>query len=412
MKRFRVLIALLVAAAPLAPRHADADPVRFAVIGDFGSGAKRFHVNELIAGWGVDFVITVGDNAYSKDTSDAGHPQNAFEVDVVASFRMFIEEGNFFPSLGNHDYRAQGGGIVPERVQRYLDTLKPPRDGQGEGRYYEFARGPVHFFALNSNGKHEPDGGIRFWDKQGDWLREQLAAAREPFKVVYFHHTPYTTGTEDGPTGSMRWPFKEWGASLVLAGHEHNYERFDRRGLTYVVNGIGGAGFYRLKMNAQVPGLTRAASYPTDNILTAQQVHGAMLIEASDTEMKARAITVGGVRYSDEHLSSHPQASVIVVNDISLPHGQNTVDHNGHETGLMSDLRLPRKDGGSGGTTWQDTSEYDQASTRAMLEAFRNSFGGQGGLSADELTAWQDRTRRKASYCGLSDEGRFVPSFV
>jgi hypothetical protein len=38
----------------------------------------------------------------------------------------------------------------------------------------------------------------------------------------------------------MRWPFKEWGADVVLAGHAHEYERIDVSGLTYFVNGIGG----------------------------------------------------------------------------------------------------------------------------------------------------------------------------
>jgi hypothetical protein len=38
----------------------------------------------------------------------------------------------------------------------------------------------------------------------------------------------------------MRWPFKEWGASVVLSGHDHIYERIEVDGLTYIVNGLGG----------------------------------------------------------------------------------------------------------------------------------------------------------------------------
>jgi hypothetical protein len=38
----------------------------------------------------------------------------------------------------------------------------------------------------------------------------------------------------------MRWPFKAWGADVVLSGHAHVYERLSRGGLTYVVNGLGG----------------------------------------------------------------------------------------------------------------------------------------------------------------------------
>jgi hypothetical protein len=85
-------------------------------------------------------------------------------------------------------------------------------------------------------------------------------------------------------------------------------------------------------------------------------------------------IVTAGVRYSEAHLSSHTHTAKIVVNDISRPRGGDTTEHEGHETGLMSDLRLPRKDGGSGGITWQEKSEYDQVATRAMLEAFRDAF--------------------------------------
>jgi len=288
-----LVLPALLAASLVSGLHA-ADPVKFAVVGDFGSGARTHKVDKLIESWSPDFVITVGDNAYSKDFEN-GQAQNAFEKDVVRPFGAFIQNGRFFPSLGNHDYKAEGGGIVPERVQRYMDTLKPPRDGPGAGRYYEVGKGPVRLFALNSNGRHEPDGGIRFWDKQGDWLRARLAAATEPFKIVYFHHTPYTTGTVDGPTASMRWPFKEWGATLVVCGHEHNYERFDRRGLTYVVNGMGGAHFYPLEAGKKVDGLKLLVKYPTQDMPESEHKHGAMLVEASDAEMKVSAFTVAVV---------------------------------------------------------------------------------------------------------------------
>ncbi|MFM7719115.1 MAG: hypothetical protein ACKO8G_06470, partial [Actinomycetota bacterium] len=42
----------------------------------------------------------------------------------------------------------------------------------------------------------------------------------------------------------MQWDFVGMGADLVLAGHDHTYERLSVGGLTYVVNGLGGAGRY------------------------------------------------------------------------------------------------------------------------------------------------------------------------
>ena len=42
----------------------------------------------------------------------------------------------------------------------------------------------------------------------------------------------------------MRWPFKKLGADLVINGHDHNYERLEIDGLTYIVNGLGGHSIY------------------------------------------------------------------------------------------------------------------------------------------------------------------------
>jgi tartrate-resistant acid phosphatase type 5 len=44
----------------------------------------------------------------------------------------------------------------------------------------------------------------------------------------------------------MQWPFKQWGADLVLGGHDHDYEHIEVDGLAYVVMGLGGASEYQL----------------------------------------------------------------------------------------------------------------------------------------------------------------------
>ncbi|HRE11402.1 MAG TPA: metallophosphoesterase, partial [Ignavibacteria bacterium] len=68
----------------------------------------------------------------------------------------------------------------------------------------------------------------------------KLSQSVSRFKIVYFHHPPYSSG-QHGNNLDMRWPFKQWGANAVFCGHEHNYERLvDSTGLTYFVNGLGG----------------------------------------------------------------------------------------------------------------------------------------------------------------------------
>ena len=80
----------------------------------------------------------------------------------------------------------------------------------------------------------------------------------------------------------MQWPYKQWGASLVLGGHDHIYERLEQDGLTYVVNGLGGAEPYTF-----VSPLAGTASQFTAGF-------GAMLVDADASQLRARFHAVNG----------------------------------------------------------------------------------------------------------------------
>ena len=69
-------------------------------------------------------------------------------------------------------------------------------------------------------------------------------------RIVVLHHPPYTCGGHLGSAAVRRaWVplFERYGVRLVLSGHDHNYQRFARDGVTYVVHGGGGAGLYPLR---------------------------------------------------------------------------------------------------------------------------------------------------------------------
>jgi tartrate-resistant acid phosphatase type 5 len=102
-------------------------------------------------------------------------------------------------------------------------------------------RGPVHFFALDSD-ENEPDG-VGSLSVQAAWLQQGLASSTSSWNIVYFHYPPYSSGMEGSITW-MRWPFAAWGADAVLTGHDHTYERLAVDGIPYFVNGLGGGGIY------------------------------------------------------------------------------------------------------------------------------------------------------------------------
>ncbi|MBL8148100.1 MAG: metallophosphoesterase [Anaerolineae bacterium] len=209
---------------------------RFAVIGDYGDASQpEADVAALVASWSPDFVVTAGDNNYplgEARTIDAniGQFYHAFIAPYGGAYGLGSSENRFFPALGNHDWYSNAAAA-------YFDYFTLP----GNERYYDLVRGPVHLFVLDSD-SNEPDG-IDVDSVQAAWLRDRLAASQTPWQIVLLHHPPYTS-SERGPAGALRWPFAAWGADVVMAGHDHTYERLEVEGIPYLVNGLGGRSIY------------------------------------------------------------------------------------------------------------------------------------------------------------------------
>jgi predicted MPP superfamily phosphohydrolase len=252
----------------------DVKAVRFAVIGDYGTDTStEGDVAHLVASWNPDLVITTGDNNYpagSAQTIDPtiGQYYQAYIHPYGGEYGQGAAENNFFPSMGNHDW-------ITDQAQPYLDYFNLP----GNERYYQFNRGPVEFFAIDSDA-HEPDG-VNRSSLQAEWLKQQMALSTATWKVVYFHHPPYSSALHGSVTW-MRWPFQEWGADLILSGHDHTYERLQIDGLTFIVNGLGGGPIYDFLI--PLP----------ESLFRYNQDHGAMLIEADSESMQVQFFDIQG----------------------------------------------------------------------------------------------------------------------
>jgi hypothetical protein len=244
------------------------DPIRIAVIGDYGmAGTPERDVATLVRSWSPHLVVTTGDNNYDQGAASSidanvGQYYASFISPYAGAYGPGAAENAFFPALGNHDWNTAG-------AEPYLDYFTLP----GNERYYDLVRGPVHLFVLDSD-PHEPDG-IASTSIQARWLEERLASSTSPWRVVVMHHPPYSSGPH-GSTVEMQWPFRTWGASVVFAGHDHDYERIEQDGLTYFVNGVGGKSLY--PVGAPVAG--SRFRYASD--------YGAQRIDADATTMVIR----------------------------------------------------------------------------------------------------------------------------
>ena len=227
LRRLTFLLAVSLSAPALPVRAQDLtlpvkpDSVRFAAIGDMGTGdTAQYDVAQKMIQFRqkfpFDFVIMLGDNIYGgKSPRDL---QKKFEI----PYKPLLDGGvQFYAALGNHD-------DTNERFYKFFNM-----NGQ---QYYSFKKGNVHFFALDSN----------YMDpKQLAWLEKELASAGTDWKICYFHHPLYSSGGFHGSSTELRAVleplFVKYGVQVVFAGHEHLYERVKpQKGIYYFTEGASG----------------------------------------------------------------------------------------------------------------------------------------------------------------------------
>jgi 3',5'-cyclic AMP phosphodiesterase CpdA len=194
--------------------------LKFAVLGDSGTGDR--HQREVGQRLFLErsrvpynFVIMTGDNLYGRERP--GDYAEKFEIPYKP---LLDADVKFYASLGNHDDTTQ--------------RLYKPFNMNGE-RYYTFKpeRSSVRFFALDSNYVDE---------KQLEWLDKELAASGSDWKIMFFHHPLYSSGGTHGSAEPQRERlepiFIKHGVNVVIAGHEHFYERVKpQKGIAYFTLG-------------------------------------------------------------------------------------------------------------------------------------------------------------------------------
>lgn len=198
------------------------DSVRFAAIGDMGTGEQPQYetAQQMLKSrqaFPFDFVIMLGDNIYG------GSKPVDFDRKFAVPYKPLIDAGvKFYASLGNHDN-------TNERFYKLFNM-------NGES-YYTYKKGNVRFFVLNSN----------YMDpKQSAWLETQLRdAGKGDWKICYFHHPLYSSGKFHGPSLDLRQLleplFIKYGVDAVFAGHDHVYERVHpQHGIYYFTEGASG----------------------------------------------------------------------------------------------------------------------------------------------------------------------------
>lgn len=246
------------------------DITRFAVIGDFGVDTKEaLGVANLVKSWNPDFITTVGDNNYpngsAKDIDDnIGQYFHQYIAGYSGKYGPGSDQPRFYPTLGNHDWES----IYCNDITCHGPYFDYFGFDPTSHRYYTFQQGPVRFFMLDSSSM-EPDG-ISGLSNQAVWLKEQLARSEATWNLVLLHHPPYSSGGHRSHE-LLQWPYAEWGADALFAGHNHLYERIERDGMLYFTNGLGGKSRHPYRKNQ-----------PEWVKYRVNTVDGAMLVDANE----------------------------------------------------------------------------------------------------------------------------------
>ena len=229
---------------PSGVRASDSDTVRFAAIGDFGTGqAEQLAVAETMCDRREEnpftHVVTTGDNIYPE-----GEVED-FDDAFFAPYECLFEAGvEFHAVLGNHDDDTQQGEA----------QISEPRFGM-PARDYTWRLGPVAFVMFDSQEvERELDEEEEFEEGSSyQWVLDAIEDAQDArWTVAVFHQPVYSAGdlhgSEPGFDEALGEPFARAGVDLVLNGHDHNYQRGEHDGVTYVVTGGGGAELYRCEL--------------------------------------------------------------------------------------------------------------------------------------------------------------------
>jgi len=101
--------------------------------------------------------------------------------------------------------------------------------GSGDGMYYDWTYGRIHFAALNS--ESNLDTPMFSWE-QKRWAKKDLSLinrAKYPWSIAHFHRPLYCAKSHDCGKMLMKQGLEdllvENKVDMALVGHEHTYER-------------------------------------------------------------------------------------------------------------------------------------------------------------------------------------------
>lgn len=335
-------------------------PVKFVMVGDMASNTpEQRQIAFQISLQKPDFLVALGDIVYPGGRAlqymnhffpcynDAGKADPKIGAPLMATVPIY-------PVIGNHDADTQKLPAFPDAFSAFY-WFSVPKNGPGAGPWnlplgrdasladtfkaaagkeypamsdYSFDYGAAHFVVLDANSY-----AAAVIEKLIPWIERDLAASKQPWKIVCFHQPAFHTSREHYSEQRMRLlqpVFEKGGVDVVFAGHVHNYQRsmplkftpnpakpdgrgrvegdlvldetFDGdkdttpEGIIHIVSGGGGAKLYSVNLERTIERLKREqrGNYKPLTARYVAEKHSFSVIELTPSVFELRQIAVDG----------------------------------------------------------------------------------------------------------------------
>jgi hypothetical protein len=199
-------------------------------VGDIATcdGSSDERVGELAASL-PGTIALLGDNAYPRGSM---HDYESCFDPGWGALRDRLR-----PVPGNHEYETRGAAGY---FSYFGDGVGDPAEG-----WYSYDLGAWHLIALNS--ECDAIGGCGAGSEELAWLVADLSANPAMCTLAYWHHPRYSSGRHgtNDMTDALWQALAVAGADVVLAGHDHDYERLSPIDeIRSFVVGTGGRSLY------------------------------------------------------------------------------------------------------------------------------------------------------------------------
>jgi hypothetical protein len=259
------------------PKYEPGAPIHMVGYGDmrFTDASVKIGTNPRVRKWlaervgeeNPEVLMITGDMPY------AGGREEDWRVYRQETASWNRKKVLVLPTIGNHEVR----GGVEKGIANYLANY-PGLKGH---RYYSVLMGSVEVISLDMT---SPSGGT---STQATWFAAQLDHVPKQVEFLFIlYHTPWVVDQQSQLFTNL--PSKEaltlrhlmeihlhkmHAKVIVLSGHIHNYERFERNGVEYLISGGGGAEPYPLLFRGSAD-LYRDTEFPVYHYLSLDYIKG------------------------------------------------------------------------------------------------------------------------------------------